>query len=176
MHDQAECCHATHSSTNRPACTLLLMPAGSAAGGGNTLAGSLDLCVSMLQETGPSGWQTADQLPDVANALAAAVAVVDYALLRSQRKTAPGYGAGADAAETGVAATVQRVKQEMGQVFPTLERAVQDAMQQIGAAGQEGTDRGGEGTGAGREGALDALLALQRLQLSLEHVQQSLNG
>lgn len=163
-----------HHST-KPACTWLLLDAGD----GNTLAGALDLCVSMLQQTGPRGWQTPDQLPEVANALAAAVAVLDYALLRSRHQLAP--DAAADTAT--VQGAVQCVKQELCRVLVTLDRGVQDAMQQLGAGGHDqSTGAGGEGMGAslgdgaGDDGSLDALLALQRLQLSLEHVQQSLRG
>lgn len=175
MGDWADpCTQPLHHSTQL-ACTWLLVNAGD----GNTLAGALGLCVSMLQQAGPRGWQTPDQLPEVANALAAAVAALDYALLRSRRQLAP--GAAADTAT--VQGTVQCVKQELGQVLTTLDRGVQDAMQQLGAGGHDqSTGKGGEGMGAslgdgaGDDGNLDALLALQRLQLSLEHVQQSLRG
>lgn len=115
------------------------------------------------------GWQTADALPDKANAVCAALAVVRLALLR-------------DKAVAGITSVSKDSRQHLQTCLAVLSAAVSNALQALQAfnsieqaaaveqvaAGDGRVRVPGEAIGAGQ--AVDAWLAVSRVQDVLDRV------
>jgi hypothetical protein len=128
-----------------------------------------DACIHLvlpwLQQQGPVGWCDADTLPDRANAVCAALAVVRLALLRGGQASAglqPQLLSALSAAVAGALVQLQAAN--------SVEAvAQQQQQQQDGAGGSAGRQRiPGEASGAGQ--AVDAWLAVSRVQDVLDRV------
>jgi hypothetical protein len=122
-----------------------------------------------LLQQGRVGWQTADALPDKANAVCAALAVVRLALLRDKAIKATG-GLDEDCRQhlrvcmAVLSAAVTTALQAL-QAFNTVEQA---AGVEQGPAGDGRLRVPGEALGAGQ--AVDAWLAVSRVQDVLDRV------
>jgi hypothetical protein len=126
----------------------------------------MQLVLPWLQQEGPVGWQAGDNLPDRANAVCAALAVIRLGLLRSRTassRSSSCIGAGAEhelkAVLTVLSGAVATVLQSL-QAANSTEHGVQ-------AGGVVGRPDGrvcvpGKAQGAGQ--AVDAWLAVSRLQ------------
>jgi hypothetical protein len=142
-------------------------------------ASCIDLVLPWLRQRGAVGWRDSDTLPDRANAVCAALAVVRLALLQAQHQPA---GGGRAAAATAAAATPPQ-QQQLASALVPLRAAVKAALQQLQAEGQAGeaaAPGGGSSGGDGRQrvpgqasgsgDAVDAWLAVSRVQDVLERV------
>lgn len=144
---------------------------------------AMQLVLPWLQQEGPVGWHDATTLPEKANAICAALAVLRLGLLRGAGTGSTG---GTSTAESGRASG-----QQLSELLHPLAGAVVDALkqlevdygagggmgqtvqQQTGFQGSSGHDDGrrcipGEACGEGQ--AVDAWLAVSRMQDVLARV------
>lgn len=125
----------------------------------------MQLAMPWLLQQGPVGWQSADALPDGANAVCAALAVTRLVLLRVK------------------AGSIGVDRQELKAALSSMAAAVRDALAVLQAANsteQEGQQSLGSSAGDGRvcvpgeaQGAgqaVDAWLAVSRVQDVLDRV------
>jgi hypothetical protein len=122
-----------------------------------------------LLQQGPVGWQTADALPDKANAVCAALAVVRLALLRDKAVVATG-------------GLPEDWRQHLQTCLAVLSAAVTTALQALQAFNSVEQDGGAEqlpasdgrvrvpGQALGAGPAVDAWLAVSRVQDVLDRV------
>lgn len=125
-----------------------------------------------LLQQGPIGWQSADTLPDRANAVCAALAVVRLALLQGSNSS------------SGDRLAPEEQQEALKPALTALSTAVADALKVLQAANsveQDAVNEGGSGRGAdgracvpgeshGAGLAVDAWLAVSRVQDVLDRV------
>lgn len=125
--------------------------------------------LAWLQQNGPVGWQTADTLPDRANAVCAALAVVRLALLREKPHAGTSSSLGVELRQQ-LQLALTALSAAVGEALESLQTA---NMQEQGAAAVQAVAGGvvrvpGEAQGSGQ--AVDAWLAVSRVQDVLDRV------
>lgn len=148
---------------------FLLLGSSSACTAGScfTPTSCIHLVMPWLVQHGPAGWQAADTLPDKANAVCAALAVVRLGLLRSQAGvTAGSISADCKQQLQPILAELAAAVSGSLQALQTLNRVEQASTEQSSADGR--TRVPGEALGSGQ--AVDAWLAVSRVQDVLDRV------